>query len=192
LFAKIVAFCHDAALSVLQHPKIPIKSFTMIGSAIRVGLGHDRHRLVVGRPLILGGVPIEFDRGLDGHSDADVLLHAITDAILGAAGLGDIGEWFPNTDQKWENADSALFLRKAIEEVRSRGWQIANLDCTIHAERPKLSPHKRTIAARIATLLEIDESQVNVKAKTGERVGPVGRQESIDADAIVLLVRQPS
>jgi 2-C-methyl-D-erythritol 2,4-cyclodiphosphate synthase len=151
-------------------------------------MGHDRHRLVAGRPLILGGITIEFDRGLDGHSDADVLLHAVTDAILGAAGLGDIGEWFPNTDKQWENADSAVFLRKAIEEVRSRSWEIANLDCTVHAERPKLSPYKQIIAKHIAELLQIDQSQVNVKAKTGERVGPIGRQEAIDADAIVLLV----
>ena len=161
----------------------------MITPGMRVGMGHDRHRLVADRPLILGGIRIEFDRGLDGHSDADVLLHAVTDAILGAAGLGDIGEWFPNTDHQWENADSAIFLQQAIEEVRKRGWEIANLDCTIHAERPKLSPYKRTIAARIAELLGIDENQVNVKAKTGERVGPIGRQEAMDADAIVLLIR---
>lgn len=161
----------------------------MVGSGLRVGMGHDRHRLVPGRPLILGGVTIPFELGLDGHSDADVLLHAVTDAILGAAALGDIGEWFPNTDPQWTNADSALFVRKAIEEVRRRGWEIANLDCTIHAERPKLSPFKRTIANHIAQLLEINENQVNVKAKTGERVGPIGRQEAMDADAIVLLVK---
>ncbi len=161
----------------------------MIASDLRVGMGHDRHRLVSGRPLILGGLTIEFELGLDGHSDADVLLHAVTDAILGAAGLGDIGEWFPNTDARWANADSAVFVRQAIEEVRRQGWEIANLDCTIHAERPKLSPYKRAIAARIAELLAISESQVNVKAKTGERVGPIGRQEAMDADAIVLLVR---
>jgi 2-C-methyl-D-erythritol 2,4-cyclodiphosphate synthase len=157
-------------------------------SGIRIGLGHDRHRLVAGRPLILGGVTIEFELGLDGHSDADVLLHAVTDAILGAAGLGDIGEWFPNTDPRWSNANSAHFLTTAINEVRMRGWEIGNLDCTIHAERPKLSPFKHSIAARIADLLRLDVSQVNVKAKTGEKVGPIGRQEAIDADAIVLLV----
>ena len=161
----------------------------MISNDMRVGMGHDRHRLVTGRPLILGGVTIPFELGLDGHSDADVLLHAVTDAILGAAGLGDIGEWFPNTDPQWANADSAVFLRHAVDEVRRRGWEIANLDCTIHAERPKLSPYKKSIAARIAQLLGIEESQVNVKAKTGEKVGPVGRLEAIDADAIVLLVR---
>lgn len=155
----------------------------------RVGLGHDRHRLVPGRPLILGGIRIEFDRGLDGHSDADVLLHAVTDAILGAAGLGDIGEWFPNTDEKWQNADSTMFLRAAIEQVHHQGWIVGNVDCTVHAERPKLSQYKRPIAERIAQLLKIESSRVNVKAKTGEKVGPIGRQEAIDADAVVLLVR---
>ena len=155
----------------------------------RVGLGHDRHRLVAGRPLVLGGVAIDFELGLDGHSDADVLLHAITDAILGAAGLGDIGEWFPNTDPQWANANSAVFVQAALAAVKDRGWEIVNLDCTVHAERPKLSPHKRTIAANVANLLEIAGDRVNVKAKTGERVGPVGRLEAIDADAVVLLGR---
>jgi 2-C-methyl-D-erythritol 2,4-cyclodiphosphate synthase len=152
-------------------------------------LGHDRHRLVVGKPLILGGVLIDFDRGLDGHSDADALLHAVTDALLGALALGDIGEWFPNTDPQWAGADSTVFVTAAVQEIRCRGWEIANLDCTIHAERPKLTPHKRAIAARIAALLGIQPDQVNVKAKTGETVGPIGRQEAIDADAIVLLTR---
>lgn len=160
----------------------------MMGAGLRVGMGHDRHRLVSGRPLILGGIRIEFELGLDGHSDADVLLHAVTDAILGAAALGDIGEWFPNTDPQWANADSTVFLKAAAAEVRRRGWQIANLDCTVHAERPKLSPFKKAIAANIAQLLEIPEDQVNVKAKTGEKVGPIGRQEAMDADAVVLLV----
>lgn len=161
----------------------------MSAPGIRVGLGHDRHRLVAGRPLILGGLPIPFELGLDGHSDADVLLHAVTDALLGAAGLGDIGEWFPNTDARWANADSAMFLQHAVQEIRRQGWDVGNLDCTVHAERPKLSPFKQPIARRIAELLQIDVSQVNVKAKTGEKVGPIGRQEAIDADAIVLLVR---
>ncbi|MFO1043467.1 MAG: 2-C-methyl-D-erythritol 2,4-cyclodiphosphate synthase [Planctomycetaceae bacterium] len=155
----------------------------------RVGLGHDRHRLVAGRSLILGGVAIEFELGLDGHSDADVLLHAVTDAILGAAGLGDIGEWFPNTDPQWQGADSKVFLRAALRAIRERGWSVVNLDCTIHAERPKLSPHKRTIAESIAVMLEIPADRVNVKAKTGEKVGPIGRLEAIDADAVVLLGR---
>ena len=161
----------------------------MSSSGFRIGLGHDRHRLVAGRRLILGGVDIEFEFGLEGHSDADVLLHAITDAILGAAGLGDIGEWFPNTDPQWANADSAVFLQRALIEIRGLGWEIGNLDCTIHAERPKLSPHKRAIIAQLARLLAVREDQINVKAKTGESVGPVGRMEAIDADAVVLLVK---
>lgn len=156
---------------------------------IRVGLGHDRHRLCQGRPLILGGVRIEHELGLDGHSDADVLLHAVTDALLGALGLGDIGEWFPNTDPRWQGADSATFVKAATTEIRSRGWEIGNLDCTVHAERPKLSPLKPAIRARLAELLAIPEDRINVKAKTGERVGPIGRQEAIDADAVVLITR---
>ena len=154
----------------------------------RIGLGHDRHRLVRGRPLILGGVTIDFEFGLDGHSDADVLLHAITDALLGAVGAGDIGERFPNTDPQWQNADSVVFLEAAITEVKNRGYRLGNLDCTIHAERPKLSPHKETIACRLAELLGVSRDQVNVKAKTGEKVGPIGRGEAIDADAVVLVI----
>lgn len=156
---------------------------------VRVGLGHDRHRLVPGRPLMLGGVRIEHELGLDGHSDADVLLHAVTDALLGALGLGDIGEWFPNTDPRWQGADSVIFLQAATGEIRTRGWEIGNLDCTVHAERPKLSPLKQAIRSRLAELLAIPEDRINVKAKTGERVGPIGRQEAIDADAVVLLTR---
>jgi 2-C-methyl-D-erythritol 2,4-cyclodiphosphate synthase len=155
----------------------------------RVGLGHDIHRLAAGRPLIVGGVPIEFGMGLVGHSDADILLHATTDALLGAAGLGDIGEWFPNTDPRWAGADSALFLSHALEAVRKRDWQIVNLDCTIWAERPKLTPYKPAIRKRLAELLEITEDQINVKAKSGEQVGPVGRGEAMTADAVVLLRR---
>ena len=161
----------------------------MTSPEYRIGLGHDRHRLVAGRKLILGGVTIDFELGLDGHSDADVLLHAITDAILGAAGLGDIGDWFPNTDPQWAGADSTVFLRAALGAVKERGWKVVNLDCTLHAERPKLSPHKQSIAVNIAKLLEVANDRVNVKAKTGETVGPVGRLEAIDADAVVLLGR---
>uniref|UniRef100_A0A7C2NVH7 2-C-methyl-D-erythritol 2,4-cyclodiphosphate synthase n=1 Tax=Schlesneria paludicola TaxID=360056 RepID=A0A7C2NVH7_9PLAN len=155
----------------------------------RIGLGHDRHRLISGRPLILGGVQIESEVGLYGHSDADVLLHAITDALLGALALGDIGEWFPNTSPQWADADSVVFVQAALAEVHRRGWRVSNLDCTIHAERPKLSAYKPRIAARIAELLGVDIEQVNVKAKTGEKVGPIGRGEAIDADSAVLLVR---
>ena len=158
----------------------------------RIGLGHDRHRLVAGRKLLLGGVEVPFELGLDGHSDADVLLHAITDALLGAAGLGDIGDWFPNTDPQWAGADSTVFLQAALSAVKERGWQVVNLDCTIHAERPKLSPHKAAIKNNVARLLGVLEDQVNVKAKTGEKVGSVGRLEAIDADAVVLLGRSDS
>ena len=162
----------------------------MTSPEYRIGLGHDRHRLVAGRKLLLGGVEVPFERGLDGHSDADVLLHAITDAILGAAGLGDIGDWFPNTDPQWAGADSTVFLQAALSAVKTRGWEVVNLDCTIHAERPKLSPFKRSIAVNIAKLLDIAEDRVNVKAKTGENVGPVGRLEAIDVDAVVLIERR--
>jgi len=159
---------------------------------LRVGHGHDTHRLSRGRILVLGGVPIDFERGLLGHSDADVLLHAITDALFGAAGLGDIGEWFPDTDPKWSGADSADLLTTAVREVSARHWKIVNLDCTISAEQPRLSPHKSAIRKRIAELLEISVENVNVKAKTGEGVGPVGRKEAIAADAVVLLLRESS
>ncbi|MCX7407695.1 MAG: 2-C-methyl-D-erythritol 2,4-cyclodiphosphate synthase [Planctomycetales bacterium] len=161
----------------------------MTSPEYRIGLGHDRHRLVAGRKLLLGGVEVPFELGLDGHSDADVLLHAITDALLGAAGLGDIGDWFPNTDPQWAGADSTVFLQAALSAVKERGWQVVNLDCTIHAERPKLSPHKAAIKNNVARLLGVLEDQVNVKAKTGEKVGAVGRLEAIDADAVVLLGR---
>jgi len=135
----------------------------------------------------LGGVSIEFERGLAGHSDADILLHAITDALLGAAGLGDIGEWFPNTDARWAGADSAQFVTEAAQAIRERGWSIGNLDCTIFAQQPKLAPHKTDIENRIAEILDIDAETVNVKAKTGESVGPIGREEAMSADAVVLL-----
>lgn len=160
--------------------------------AFRVGLGHDTHRLVAGKPLLLGGVSIEYSMGLDGHSDADVLLHAITDALLGAAGLGDIGELFPDTDPQYRGADSTRFLNAALSLIREAGWQPVNLDCTIHAQRPKLSTYKPAIKQRLSELLQIPSDAVNVKAKTGERVGPVGREEAMCADAIVLIHRIPN
>ncbi len=159
------------------------------GLDLRVGHGHDTHRLTRGRDLILGGVPIEHDRGLDGHSDADVLLHAITDALFGAAGLGDIGQWFPDTDPQWAGADSGKLLMAAVGEVRKKNWKIINLDCTVSAEEPRLSPHRTAIRNRIAELLGVPAENVNVKAKTGEGVEPVGRKEAISADAVVLLIR---
>lgn len=155
----------------------------------RVGLGHDRHRLEAGRPLVLGGVRIPHGKGPVAHSDGDVLLHAITDALLGAIGAGDIGEWFPDTDPAYAGADSAELLARVVGDVRSRGWTVVNLDCTVFAQLPKLSPFKRDMAVRIAQLLGVAESAVNVKAKTGERVGVVGREDAIDAQAVVLVTR---
>ena len=162
----------------------------MHGLDMRVGLGYDIHRLASGRRLVLGGVPVDFDRGLVGHSDADVLLHAVIDALLGAAGLGDIGQWFPNTEEKWRDADSADLLKTVVAEVRRQRWNIANLDCTISLQRPRLTSHKPKIKKRLAELLGIETDAVNVKAKSGEQVGPVGREEAIVADAVVLLHRE--
>ena len=157
----------------------------------RVGEGHDVHRTIPGRPLILGGVHVASSFGLDGHSDADVLLHAITDALLGATGKGDIGEWFPNTSDQWKDADSARLLEYVRDAILQDEWQIQNLDCTISAERPRLKDWKPLIRKRIAELLLIAVDQVNVKAKSGELVGPVGRGEAISADAVVLLAKAP-
>src|SRR5437016_2114694 len=161
----------------------------MDGSQMRVGLGHDTHRLARDRPLILGGVKIEFDRGLTGHSDADILLHAVTDALLGAAGLGDIGDAFPDTDPAYAGIDSAILLGRALDRVRGAGWRPVNLDCTIFAQRPKLVPYKPAIRQRLAELVGLPIDAVNVKAKTGELVGPIGREEAMSADAIVLVCR---
>ena len=142
--------------------------------------------------MLLGGVLIDdAPFGLDGHSDGDVLLHAVTDCLLGAAGLGDIGDWFPNTDDHWKGADSAELLRTVLASIAKHDWRIVNLDCTIHAERPRLTNWKPKIRKRLAELLQVAEDQVNVKAKSGEKVGPVGRQEAISADAVVLLDRRP-
>ncbi len=157
----------------------------------RVGLGHDTHRTIAGRPLILGGVEVPAEFGLDGHSDADVLLHAVTDAILGAAGLGDIGEWFPDTSAEFAGADSAELLQRVVSEISGRGWKIVNVDGTLFAEQPKLSAYKAGMASRIAGLLGIKATAVNVKAKTGEQVGPIGRGESIAAHVVVLLSDDP-
>jgi 2-C-methyl-D-erythritol 2,4-cyclodiphosphate synthase len=155
----------------------------------RVGIGHDTHRLIDGGPLRLGGINIPFNKQLDGHSDADVLLHAITDAILGAASLGDIGEMFPNTDKVNKNRDSADMLSAAAERVISLGWKIANLDCVVHAELPKILPHRDKIQHRISEILVLRPDQVCVKGKTGEGVGPVGLGEIIQAQCVCLLVR---
>jgi 2-C-methyl-D-erythritol 2,4-cyclodiphosphate synthase len=154
---------------------------------VRVGLGHDTHRLVEGRPLILGGVRVEHDRGLAGHSDADIVLHALADALLGGAALGDIGEMFPDTDPEHEGLDSAKLLAGVVERVAAAGWEPVNCDVIIHAQKPKLLAHKPAIRSRIAALLGLAESAVNVKAKTGEHVGPVGRGEAMECHAVVLL-----
>ena len=160
----------------------------MAAVTLRVGEGHDTHRTVSDRKLIIGGVEITGAQfGLDGHSDADVLLHAVTDALLGAAGLGDIGEWFPNTDERWRGADSALLLQTVLEELQRKGLQVVNLDCTVHAEKPRMGPWKPLIRQRLSDLLHVELQQVNVKAKSGEAVGPVGRGEAISATAVVLL-----
>lgn len=154
---------------------------------IRVGEGWDVHALVPGRKLIIGGVDIPFDRGLLGHSDADVLLHAITDALLGAAGLGDIGRHFPDTDDRFKGADSVVLLVEAARRVRERGWQVGNIDSTVIAQAPKLAPHIEAMRNRIAQALDLAPGQVNVKAKTAEKLGPVGQGLSIEARAVVLL-----
>lgn len=155
----------------------------------RIGEGWDVHALAPGRPLILGGVPVPHTHGLLGHSDADVLLHAITDALLGAAALGDIGRHFPDTDPRFAGADSAALLREAARRVADTGWRIGNVDSTIIAQAPKLAPHIPAMTQRIASVLGIAPGQVNVKAKTAERLGPVGRGESMQARAAVLLWR---
>jgi len=159
---------------------------------MRVGIGHDTHRLEVGRPLILGGVRIEHPRGLAGHSDADVILHALTDALLGAAGLGDIGDAFPDTDSQWKDADSAIFLRGALERITRRGYRVVNADVIVFAQEPKLGPIKASIRANLAKLLHLDIDRVNVKAKTGERVGHIGRAEAIGCQVVVLLETIPT
>ncbi|MCS6975471.1 MAG: 2-C-methyl-D-erythritol 2,4-cyclodiphosphate synthase [Gemmatales bacterium] len=154
---------------------------------IRVGIGHDTHRLVAGRPLILAGVRIEHDRGLSGHSDADVVLHAVTDALLGAAGLGDIGDAFPDTDPRWRDAESSLFVRSTLDRLEKLGFRPVNLDVIIFAEEPKLGPIKDRMRHNLAGLLGLPPEAVNVKAKTGESVGHIGRKEAIACQAVVLI-----
>ena len=159
-----------------------------MSTAFRIGQGCDVHALVAGRPLILGGVRIPYHLGLLGHSDADALLHAITDALLGAAGLGDIGGMFPDTDPRWSGADSRVLLRSALVAVRNAGWLPGNIDATIIAQAPRLAPYVPVMRANIALDLELAPDAVNVKAKTGERLGFVGRGEGIAVEAVALLV----
>lgn len=157
---------------------------------MRIGLGHDTHRLSEGGPLRLGGIDIPHDRHAIGHSDADVLLHAITDALLGAVALGDIGQMFPDTAAENRGRDSANMLRLAYDRVLAAGYEVANLDCIVFAQRPKLLPHNDAIRARIASILGLEVGQVGLKAKTGEHVGPVGREEAIMAECVALLVQR--
>ena len=154
----------------------------------RIGQGWDIHALVEGRPLILGGVHIPSDKGLLGHSDADALLHAITDALLGGTGLGDIGQHFPDTDDRFKGADSVQLLCQAAQRVRERGWEIGNIDATVIAQAPRLAPHIPAMCERIAAALALAPEQVNVKAKTAEKMGPVGEGKAMQAQAVVLLL----
>ena len=155
----------------------------------RIGEGWDTHALVPGRPLVLGGVTLAHDRGLMGHSDADALLHAIIDALVGAAGLGDIGTHFPDTDARFKGADSGVLLQEAVQRVQALGWRIGNVDTTIVAQAPKLAPHRPALQRRVAELLGVAPEQVNIKAKTAEKLGPVGQGQSIETRAVVLLYR---
>ena len=154
---------------------------------MRIGLGQDTHRLAPGGPLLLGGVSIPHDAQAIGHSDADVLLHAVTDAILGAAALGDIGEMFPDDDEANRGRDSQQMLAAAMDRVSQAGYRVVNVDCVVMAQRPKIGPHREAICRSIAEVLDVDPEQVSVKAKTGEGVGPIGREEAIGAQCVVLL-----
>jgi 2-C-methyl-D-erythritol 2,4-cyclodiphosphate synthase len=156
---------------------------------MRVGIGHDTHRLVEGRPLLLGGVRIEHPRGLAGHSDADVVLHAVTDALLGAAGLGDIGDAYSDTDPAHRDRDSSFFLRETLARLNQAGWKVVNVDVIVFAQEPKLGPMKDAIRRNLASLLGLAAADVNVKAKTGERVGAIGRAEAIGCQAVALIER---
>lgn len=167
----------------------PAPSAPSLGLGLRIGEGWDIHALVPGRPLILGGIHIPHPSGLLGHSDADALLHAITDALLGAAALGDIGTLFPDTDACFAGADSAQLLAHAMQRVAAQGYLVLNLDTTVIAQAPKLAPYKAAMQARIAAVLGLQPSQVNVKAKTAEKMGPVGQGLAIECRAVALLQR---
>jgi 2-C-methyl-D-erythritol 2,4-cyclodiphosphate synthase len=156
---------------------------------LRVGIGYDSHRLVEGRPLIIGGVLVPFDKGLFGHSDGDVLLHAIGDAICGAAGLPDIGQLFPDTDPEWKNADSWRLLRGIADRATEQNWRVVNIDCVLIAQSPKISPHVADMKARISSALSVDVNAVNVKGKTAENMGALGEGLGMEAHAVCLLQR---
>ncbi len=170
-------------------PDVNLAGLPPNSAEVRTGLGWDTHRLGWGYPLIIGGVPLPTDRGLVGHSDADVLSHAITDALLGAASLGDIGMLFPDSDPQWKGADSAVFLKEAVRRVRELGFTITHIDSTVILERPKLKDYRRAIRENLARTLEIDLDRVSVKFKTHERVGPVGELQSAEAQAIATIAR---
>ena len=163
---------------------VPTRRLSIVAAMVHVGIGYDIHRLVEGRPLILGGVKIAHNKGLDGHSDADVLMHAICDAILGAVGEVDIGHFFPNTDPRWRGAASAVFLQEAARQVSSRQGRIVNVDATLVAQQPKLFPHIQQMKANIATALGVGPERVGIKATTNEGLGFVGREEGIAAMAV--------
>ncbi len=156
---------------------------------IRVGIGYDLHRLVSGRKLLLGGVELPFEKGEAGHSDGDVLFHAITDAVLGAAGLGDIGSFFPPEDPQWLDADSAELLRFVMQKVYAGGWKVENIDCVIKLEKPKFIPYRQQVIDSISDVLNIPASCVFVKAKTGEKLPPVGTSDAVEAYVVCLLSR---
>lgn len=156
----------------------------------RVGFGYDSHRFAPGRPLVIGGVVVPYELGLAAHSDGDVLIHAVCDALLGAAGLKDIGTWFPDTDDTYKNADSTLLLAKVVEVIKEKGWQVNNLDCTLVLERPKMKPHIDNIILRLSQLLDVSSENIAVKAKTNEKMGFTGAGEGIAAVAAVTL-RKP-
>lgn len=155
----------------------------------RVGFGYDSHRFAPDRPLVVGGIVIPYHLGLAAHSDGDVLIHAVCDAILGAAGLRDIGTWFPDTDATWKNADSTMLLGKVVEVVTSKGWKINNLDCTLILEAPKMKPHIEAIIERLSQILQCEPDRIAVKAKTNEKMGFTGAGEGIAATAAVSLVK---
>ena len=154
---------------------------------IRIGLGYDLHRLISGRKLLIGGVEFDFEKGEDGHSDGDVLLHAITDALLGAAAMGDIGSFFPPEEPQWKNADSAMLLKTVWNKITQQGWKLENLDCVIKLEQPKFLPKRQLVINSIAKILEIESERIFVKAKTGEKLPPVGTNEAVEAECVCLL-----
>ena len=153
----------------------------------RIGFGNDIHRLATGRPLILGGVTIPAEKGAEGHSDADALLHAVTDAILGALALGDIGQHFSDKDERWKNADSLIFLREAVRMMKEKGFEVVNLDSTISLETPKLRPHIQAMRENLGRSLELEIDCISVKAKTGEKVDAIGENRAVKAEAVILL-----